>query len=135
MSSYDNRFHVCVETTNFIWNGLMHVRPRSYVKRICISFLSPYSYHIALHPVPENILCVRCKFQMFCKNIKSKWHRTYVDNKNQMAQDVLKLKLLCNIVLILSNSYWVSYFKKLSISVSGFTSLKLHFNFFIEMDI
>ena len=47
-----------------------------------------------------------------------------------MAQDVLKLKLLCNIVLILSNSYWVSYFKKLSISVSGFTSLKLHFNFF-----
>ena len=50
--------------------------------------------------------------------------------KNQMAQNVLKLKLLCNIVLILSNSYWVSYFKKLSISVSGFTSLKLHFNFF-----
>ena len=47
-----------------------------------------------------------------------------------MAQDVLKLKLLCNIVLILSNNYWVSYFKKLSISVSGFTSLKLHFNFF-----
>ena len=46
-----------------------------------------------------------------------------------MEQDVLKLKLLCNIVLILSNSYWVSYFKKLSISVSGFTSLKLHFNF------
>ena len=58
--------------------------------------------------------------------------RTYIDNKNQMAQDVLKLKLLCNIVLILSNSYWVSYFKKLSISVSGFTSLKLHFNFFLS---
>ena len=56
--------------------------------------------------------------------------RTYVDNKNQMALDVLMLKLLCNIVLILSNSYWVSYFKKLSISVSGLTSLKLHFNFF-----